>query len=46
MAAHTIIATPPYGCPLKISKFVFGWLVDAVNGNLKDYGVDLVDKQY
>lgn len=28
------------------NQSVAGWLADAVNGELKDYGLDLVDKQY
>lgn len=47
MTAHTIIATPAIWVSFKEQKqSVAGWLTDAVNGNLKDYGLDLVDKQY
>lgn len=34
MTAHTIIATPAV------------WLTNAINGELEDYGLDLVNKQY
>lgn len=47
MTAHTIIATPAVWLPFEEQKqSVAGWLTDAVNGELKDYGLDLVDKQY
>lgn len=47
MTAHTIIATPAVWVPFKAQgQSVAGWLVDAINGDLKDYGVDLVEKQY
>lgn len=47
MTAHTIIATPAVWLPFEEQEqSVAGWLNDAVNGNLKDYGLDLVDKQY
>ena len=47
MTAHTIIATPAVWLPFDEQKqSVAGWLVDAINGNLKDYGLDLVNKQY
>lgn len=47
MTAHTIIATPAVWLPFEEQKqSVAGWLIDAVNGELKDYGLDLVNKQY
>lgn len=47
MTAHTIIATPAVWLPFEEQKqSVSGWLVDAINGNLKDYGLDLIEKQY
>lgn len=47
MTAHTLIATPAVWLPFEAQEqSVAGWLNDAVNGNLKDYGLDLVDKQY
>lgn len=47
MTAHTIIATPAVWLPFEEQgQSVAGWLTDAVNGNLKDYGVDLVNKKY
>lgn len=47
MTAHTIIATPGVWLPFEEQKqSVSGWLVDAINNELKDYGLDLVDKQY
>ena len=47
MTAHTIIATPVVWIPFEEqNKSVAEWLTDAIDGNLKDYGVDLVDKVY
>lgn len=47
MTAHTIIETPAVWLPFEEQKqSVSGWLVDAINNELKDYGLDLVDKQY
>lgn len=47
MTAHTIIATPAVWLPFEEQKqSVAGWLTDAINGSLRDYGLDLVDKQY
>lgn len=47
MTAHTIIATPAVWLPFEEQRqSVSGWLVDAINGNLKDYGLDLIEKQY
>jgi len=47
MTAHTIIATPAVWFPFEEQeKSVADWLVDAINGDLKDYGLDLVDKHY
>lgn len=47
MTAHTIIATPAVWLPFEEQKqSVAGWLTDAINGRLRDYGLDLVDKQY
>ena len=47
MTAHTIIATPAVWLPFEEQKqSVAGWLVDAINGEMKDYGLDLVNKQY
>lgn len=47
MTSHTIIATPAVWVPFEEQgQSVAGWLADAVNGNLKDYGLDLVEKQY
>lgn len=47
MTAHTIIATPAVWLPFEEQKqSISGWLANAVNGDLKDYGLDLVDKQY
>lgn len=47
MTVHTIIATPAVWLPFDEQKqSVSGWLVDAINGDLKDYGLDLVNKQY
>ncbi len=47
MTAHTIIATPAVWLPFEEQKqSVAGWLQDAINGDLKDYGLDLVNKEY
>ncbi len=47
MTAHTIIATPAVWLPFEEQKqSVSGWLVDAINNELKDYGIDLANKQY
>lgn len=47
MTAHTIIATPAVWLPFEEQEqSVAGWLADAVNGDLKDYGLDLVNKEY
>lgn len=47
MTAHTIIATPAVWLPFEAQgQSVAGWLADAIDGNLKDYGLDLVNKQY
>lgn len=47
LTAHTIIATPAVWVPFEEQKqSVAGWLADAVSGDLKDYGLDLVNKEY
>lgn len=47
MTAHTIIATPAVWLPFEEqNQSVAGWLTDAINGEMKDYGLDLVNKQY
>ncbi|MDO5564977.1 MAG: esterase, partial [Eubacteriales bacterium] len=47
MTAHTIIATPTVWIPFEEqNQSIAGWLEDAVKGNLKDYGVDIVNKEY
>lgn len=47
MTAHTIIATPTVWLPFEEQKqYVAGRFADAVNGDLKDYGLDLVNKEY
>ena len=47
MTSHTIIATPMVWLPFEQQgKSVAEWLTDAINGNLNDYGLDLVDKVY
>ncbi len=47
LTAHTIIATPAVWLPFEEQKqSIAGWLTDAINGELKDYGPDLVDKKY
>ena len=47
LTAHTIISTPVVWLPFEEQgQSVAGWLTDAINGTLKDYGLDLVNKQY
>ena len=47
LTAHTIISTPAVWLPFEEQgQSVCGWLYDCINGNLKDYGIDLVNKQY
>lgn len=47
MTAHTIIATPAVWLPFEEQQqSVAGWLTEAIGGNLKDCGLDLVNKQY
>lgn len=47
LTAHTIIATPTVWLQFEEQKqSIAGWLADAVNGELKDYGLDLIDKKY
>ncbi len=47
LTMHTIIATPTVWMPFEdFGQSVAGWLEDGLNGNLKDYGLELADKQY
>lgn len=47
MTAHTIIATPAVWLPFEEqNKSIAQWLVDAIEGSLSDYGVELIDKKY
>ena len=47
LTAHTIISTPVVWSLFdEQGQSVAGWLVDTINGNPKDYGTDLVNKQY
>lgn len=47
LTMHTIIATPTVWLPFEEQQqSIAGWLSDAVNGELKDYGLNLVDKRY
>lgn len=47
LTMHTIIATPTVWLPFEEQQqSIAGWLADAINGDLKDYGLELVDKQY
>lgn len=47
MTSHTIIATPVVWLPFETQgQSVAGWLQDAIKGNIKDYGIDLVNKEY
>lgn len=47
LTAHTIIATPAVWVPFEnLDQSAAGWLTEAIEGNLKDYGTDLVNKEY
>lgn len=47
MTAHTIIATPAVWLPFEEqNQSIAQWLVDAIDGKLSDYGVELIDKKY
>lgn len=47
LTAHTIIATPAVWVPFEnLDQSAAGWLTEAIEGNLKDYGTDLVNKAY
>lgn len=47
MTAHTIISTPAVWVPFEEQEqSIAGWLTDAVNGIQKDYGLNLIEKQY
>lgn len=47
MTAHTIIATAAVWFPFEEqNQSISGWLTDAIEGNLADYGIELVNKQY
>lgn len=47
LTMHTIIAMPTVWLPFEEQqKSVAGWLSDAIHGDMKDYGLDLIDKQY
>ena len=47
LTAHTIIATPAVWLPFEQQgQSISGWLNDAINGTLKDYGTELVNKEY
>lgn len=47
MTAHTIIATPAVWLPFEDQKeSISGWLWAGIQGDPKDYGLDLVNKVY
>ena len=47
MTAHTIISTPIVWLPFEEqNKSVAEWLTDAIDGNLNNYGIELVNKTY
>lgn len=47
MTAHTIISTPAVWVSFEEQEqSIAGWLTDAVNGIQKDYGLNLIEKQY
>ena len=44
---YTIIATPAVWVPFEEQGLsIAGWLTDAVNGILKDFGLNLIEKEY
>lgn len=47
LTAHTIISTPVVWLPFEEQgQSVAGWLQDIINENPKDYGLELIDKEY
>lgn len=47
MTAHTIIATPAVCLPFEEqNQSISGWLTNAIESKLFDYGVSLIDKKY
>ena len=47
MTSHTIIATPAVWVPFETQgQSIAGWLWAGINGEPKDYGLELVNKQY
>jgi hypothetical protein len=47
LTAHTIISTPVVWLPFEEQgQSVAGWLQDTIDGDIKDYGLDLVNKSY
>lgn len=47
MTSHTIISTPYVWVPFEEQKqSIAGWLEDAIDGKMVNYGLDLVEKQY
>lgn len=47
MTSHTIISTPYVWAPFEEQKqSIAGWLEDAMDGKMVNYGLDLVEKKY
>ena len=47
LTAHTIIATLAVWLPFdEFDQSIAGWLLDAINGDLNDHGIDLANKKY
>lgn len=47
LTMHTIIATPAFHTKFEnVDMSISEWAMNAVNGKLEDYGLDLVDKTY
>ena len=42
---HTILSSSLFE-KLESNKSISDWLIDAVNGDVKSYGLNLLDKQY
>lgn len=45
LTQHTIISTN-FFAPLNGGRSICDWIMDAVNGDIQTYGLDLLGKQY
>ena len=46
LTQHTILVVPQVFKKITDDKNIAGWMYDAVNGNVKSYGLNVLDKQY